>query len=275
MKKNKNEKLDVLLKRFQNIHEAGPKRHTASWLAANLVAVETLWASGFNPNDLRIKTLTSLIVLRVLDVVEPTIEEGSSDILRKFEDAFHQIWLMRDVCDCETGNHGNGMPVKRRHHFTCCQTWIRPAVEELRTVLNRLHDAADRRRELVKQSSKPCREHELDMDGICKKCGADMRTGRDMSAAATAPRPWRVESTRNGQAWILVAADGEKVALANCTPNARENLELIAAAVNGAEANQDDYPKCIGCQKPAPSWECQNCGMYNEYDDEEEGINTK
>lgn len=43
------------------------------------------------------------------------------------------------------------------------------------------------------------------------------------------PFPWHVVPTRNGQAWLLVDANGGNVALANCTENAKENMDCIAS----------------------------------------------
>jgi hypothetical protein len=87
--------------------------------------------------------------------------------------------------------------------------------------------------------------------------GNDPRTPPALSNA-TPPRPWKVESTRNGQAWILVGADDEKIALANCTPNARQNMEFIAYVVNSADSSfrepaappVAEGPLCGWCSQP-------------------------
>ena len=60
-------------KGFNVYQEAGAKRHPKSWYIANRFAVyAAMGYKGVNPKDF--KTLISDIVLRVLDVVEPSKE---------------------------------------------------------------------------------------------------------------------------------------------------------------------------------------------------------
>lgn len=56
---------------FERIHEIGSNRHPRSWFNANRLAVENLWDSDLKVNDPEVKRVVSLVVLRVLDHIEP------------------------------------------------------------------------------------------------------------------------------------------------------------------------------------------------------------
>ena len=59
---------------FEEIHLLGAKYHPHSWINANRLAVENLWDSDLRVDDPEVKRAVSLIVLRVLDHVEPRVE---------------------------------------------------------------------------------------------------------------------------------------------------------------------------------------------------------
>jgi hypothetical protein len=56
---------------FEEIHELGAKYHPNTWLCATRLAVETLWDTDLRVDDPEVKRAISLVVLRVLDCVEP------------------------------------------------------------------------------------------------------------------------------------------------------------------------------------------------------------
>jgi hypothetical protein len=58
------------------IHEVGAARHPVTWFMANHAAVAAMWDYP-GPIDEEIKRLVSLVVLRVLDRVQPD-EAGPS-----------------------------------------------------------------------------------------------------------------------------------------------------------------------------------------------------
>jgi hypothetical protein len=56
---------------FEQIHEVGAKRHPEVWLTANRVAATNLWDTKLDISDPEVKRAVSLIILRVLDAVQP------------------------------------------------------------------------------------------------------------------------------------------------------------------------------------------------------------
>jgi len=58
---------------FEEIHEIGSRYHPVSWFNTNRVAASSLWDSGLRVDDPEVKRAVSLVVLRVLDHVEPRV----------------------------------------------------------------------------------------------------------------------------------------------------------------------------------------------------------
>lgn len=56
---------------FNKVHEAGAKRHPLYWYKANEIAAIALHETGNSPQDLMMKTVVSLLALRMLDWLQP------------------------------------------------------------------------------------------------------------------------------------------------------------------------------------------------------------
>lgn len=52
-------------------HEQGAARHPLYWLKANHLAVDVIYKLGLRPSDPETKALASMLVLRLLDWLQP------------------------------------------------------------------------------------------------------------------------------------------------------------------------------------------------------------
>ena len=58
-------------KAFHQIHSGGARRHPREWMDVNQIACDAILALGGTPADKMLRTLASLVTLRVCDKLRP------------------------------------------------------------------------------------------------------------------------------------------------------------------------------------------------------------
>jgi hypothetical protein len=70
-KRNAAQEKQRLDKLFTEVHDAGAKRHPENWLLANQAATWAIGRCGLQASDPAIRTVVSMVTLRVLDTTLP------------------------------------------------------------------------------------------------------------------------------------------------------------------------------------------------------------